>query len=197
MEVEVKLRLPQVAHTSLIEVLKPYYQTTYFQENYFFDGQNKELSAQRVVLRLRFYNKDEKAVVTIKGRQVLKDGVGRASEQEADVDPNLAREFLNNPEGLLNLDIALMKELKRDYNLPGLVCLGGFKNIRKVHSWEELVLEVDETNYDWGTLYEVECETEQPEVVKPKLENFLQGNGIEFSYSSSTKFANFISKTLQ
>eukprot|EP01023_Acetabularia_acetabulum_P050240 TRINITY_DN5419_c0_g1_i1.p2 TRINITY_DN5419_c0_g1~~TRINITY_DN5419_c0_g1_i1.p2 ORF type:complete len:198 (-),score=26.49 TRINITY_DN5419_c0_g1_i1:253-846(-) len=197
MEVEVKLRLPQAGHSLLIEKLKPFYLTTYNQENYFFDGAKQELSSQKVVLRLRFYNIQEKAVITIKGKSVLQDGIGRASEVESDVDPNLARSFLKNPKGLLNLENPLVQDLKRNYSLDGLISLGGFKNIRQVHKWEGLVLEVDETGYDWGTLYELECETDQPEVAKQKLEKFLQDSNIEFGYSSRTKFVNFVNKTLE
>lgn len=36
------------------------------QENYFFDGPNKELNSRFVVLRLRFYDTDKKAVLTLK-----------------------------------------------------------------------------------------------------------------------------------
>eukprot|EP01025_Chloroclados_australasicus_P019120 TRINITY_DN2029_c0_g1_i1.p1 TRINITY_DN2029_c0_g1~~TRINITY_DN2029_c0_g1_i1.p1 ORF type:complete len:198 (+),score=21.93 TRINITY_DN2029_c0_g1_i1:265-858(+) len=196
MEVEVKLRLQQAGHSSLIEVLKPFYQQTYNQENYFFDGSNQELSTNRVVLRLRFYNTSEKAVITIKGKQVLKDGIGRATEQEAEVDPKIARGFLDNPNDLLNMDIDLMKDFKRQYAPTGLVSLGGFKNIRHVHHWEGLDLEVDETQYNWGTMYEIECESSEPEIVKQKLEGFLQDNNIDFGYTNKTKFANFVNKTL-
>jgi hypothetical protein len=43
----------------------------------------------------------------------------------------------------------------------GLVCLGGFRNVRVVYEWQGLKLEVDETGYDFGTCYEVECERER------------------------------------
>lgn len=36
------------------------------QENYFFDGSGQELSSKRVVLRVRFYNTDAKALITVK-----------------------------------------------------------------------------------------------------------------------------------
>lgn len=124
------------------------------QENFFFDGAAQELTSNRVVLRVRFYNRDAKAVITVKasgrmewrqrteraqggrqhacagcsecaaagshscpapppgspscrppaslprpprrlqGKQVLKDGIGRAPEEEEGVDPALARQFL-------------------------------------------------------------------------------------------------------
>lgn len=37
-------------------------------------------SNNRVTLRIRFYNNDEKCVVTVKGKSVLVDGIGRATE---------------------------------------------------------------------------------------------------------------------
>jgi hypothetical protein len=49
-------------------VLAPHHKAHYEQENYFFDGAEKELSSKRAVLRVRFYNKDEKAVITLKVR---------------------------------------------------------------------------------------------------------------------------------
>lgn len=40
-----------------------------------------------------------------------------------------------------------------------LVCMGGFKNQRDVFEWEGETLELDQTMYEWGTLYEIEVET--------------------------------------
>lgn len=62
-----KLRLAGAeAHAKLAAALAPHYRTTHEQENFFFDGTAQELSSHRVVLRVRFYNKDRKAVVTLK-----------------------------------------------------------------------------------------------------------------------------------
>ncbi len=36
------------------------------QENYFFDGAGRELNSRRVVLRVRFYNGNARAVITLK-----------------------------------------------------------------------------------------------------------------------------------
>ncbi len=47
----------------------------------------------------------------------------------------------------------------RTYNVQGIKALGGFRNERKVFDWEGLLLELDATHYEWGTLYEVEVET--------------------------------------
>ncbi len=37
--------------------------------------------------------------------------------------------------------------------------LGGFKNVRSDYDWEGFKLELDETQFDWGTVYEIEVET--------------------------------------
>ncbi len=44
----------------------PYRTCIGVQDNYFFDGPNRELNSRRVVLRLRTYNGDQKATITLK-----------------------------------------------------------------------------------------------------------------------------------
>jgi uncharacterized protein YjbK len=77
-----------------------------------------------------------------------------------------------------------------------LVALGGFKNVRKVIPWQGEKLEIDETHYEWGTTYEVECETSDPESVRTKLTAFLTEQGIEHKFNTTTKFQNFLQRTL-
>ena len=47
----------------------------------------------------------------------------------------------------------------RKTGIHSLVCLGGFRNLRQEYAWEGLTLELDETFFKQGTLYEIECET--------------------------------------
>ena len=47
----------------------------------------------------------------------------------------------------------------RQQQPKGLVCLGGFRNIRGDYDYEGLKLELDETIYEWGTCFEIEVET--------------------------------------
>lgn len=216
MEVEVKIRLPnRDAYDKLTEILGTGIKATHEQENYFFDGPNRELGSTRTVLRLRFYNGSKKAVITVKGEQLLKDGIGRASEVEeflADAaDARMA--FLPsasslalpslNAEGGLGGDPSVMltaspllRSLNERWGLQSLVCLGGFRNLRKEYAWEGETLELDETYFAHGTLYEVEIETSEPEKLRDKMEGLLTVHGISYSYSSVSKFANFIKKTL-
>jgi len=197
MEVEVKIRLPdRAAYDKVAAVLAPGKTASHAQENYFFDGSSRELESTRSVLRLRFYNGDHKAVITVKGKQILQDGIGRASEVEEDApDAAAARAWLAQPDLLLQSS-PLLKQLNEKIGMSHLVCMGGFKNQREVYSWEGQTLELDETRYEWGTLYEIECETTEPEAVRDKLEKLLAAHGVSYSYSKTSKFANFINKTL-
>ncbi|KAF6256384.1 CYTH-like domain-containing protein [Scenedesmus sp. NREL 46B-D3] len=199
MEVEVKLRLPgPEAHQQLAQLLAPGLVATHQQENYFFDGPGRELNSRRVVLRLRFYNTDKKAVLTLKGEQLLVDGIGRASEDEEVLpDAAAARRYLERPSELLALPSGIMRGLVQRYGLTRLVSLGGFSNTRQECSWQGFTLELDATRYSWGCLYELEAETDKPEELRSHLEQLLQGHGIQYSYSTTSKFANFINKTLK
>lgn len=91
-----------------------------------------------------------------------------------------------------------MKRVKEEFGVGenGLDCLGGFRNVRNVFDWQGLKLEVDETDYGFGTSYEIECESEEPDRAKGMIEEFLNANGIGYSYSEVSKFAVFRSGKL-
>ena len=69
--------------------------------------------------------------------------------------------------------------------------------MRKVVPWQGETLEIDETQYPWGTVYEVECETKSPEDVRTKLGAFMNEHGISHKYNTTTKFQNFLHQTLE
>eukprot|EP00262_Sarcandra_glabra_P006382 TRINITY_DN18637_c0_g1_i1.p1 TRINITY_DN18637_c0_g1~~TRINITY_DN18637_c0_g1_i1.p1 ORF type:complete len:201 (+),score=13.66 TRINITY_DN18637_c0_g1_i1:326-928(+) len=198
MEVEVKLRLPNSAsHQKLSDVLSPYHTKTHIQENLFFDGLAAELSSQRAVLRLRFYDGDSRCVVSLKARAVLVGGVSRVEEDEEDIDPAIGRSCVADPSKLGSVDSCrVLERVKNEFGCEGFVCLGGFRNVRAVYDWEGLKLELDETHYDFGTTYEIECESADPESVKKVLEEFLRANEVPYSYSEVSKFAVFRSGKL-
>lgn len=76
-----KIRLADAAaHQKVADLLAASHQVTHLQENVFFDGAAQQLSSARMVLRLRFYNGDERCVVTLKGKAVIIDGISRGSE---------------------------------------------------------------------------------------------------------------------
>ncbi|KAK9838485.1 hypothetical protein WJX81_002529 [Elliptochloris bilobata] len=197
MEVEIKLRLAdRAAHARVAEALRRAFRETHRQENFFFDGARRELSLRRCVMRCRFYNTNKRALLTVKGQQVLKDGIGRGTEEEEDLDPIAARQFLTAPSQLLQLDSPLVQKVRRETGVEELVCLGGFHNVRSDFDWAGFKLELDETQYEWGTVYEIEVETPEPEELKTKLEAFLNEHGVAYKYNTTTKFANFINRSL-
>ncbi|XP_074578525.1 triphosphate tunnel metalloenzyme 3 [Curcuma longa] len=199
MEVEVKIRLPDAhAHQRLSDALAPYHLRTHLQENLFFDGAAGELSSRFAVLRIRFYDADARCVISLKAKASLVGGVSRVEEDEEDIDPALGRACAADPLRLADAAASsrIMRRVLEEFGSEGkmgsFVCLGGFRNVRAVYAWKEgLTLELDETRYDFGTSYEVECETTDPEKAKELLESFLKENGIPYSYSEASKFAVF------
>lgn len=204
MEVEVKLRLPDSgSHRKLSSLLSPFPTKTLIQENVFFDGSNSELSSNLAVLRLRFSNltnnstNNPHSVLSLKAKPVISEGISRVEEVEEPLDSTLARACIAEPWRLLSVDSSsIIRRVKEEFGVAGLVCLGGFRNVRAVYEWQGLKLEIDETGYDFGTCYEVECESADPERVKLLIERFLEENGIGFSYSEMSKFAIFRSGKL-
>ncbi|MBA0627377.1 hypothetical protein Godav_004897 [Gossypium davidsonii] len=199
MEVEVKLRLPNSqSHQKLSNLLSPFHTTTLIQENIFFDTPTTTLAVSNAALRLRFYNLDSYAVLSFKSKPELTQGISRVEEHEEPIDPSLARSFLTDPNGLLGLSnrSQIMEKLKGEFGVDELICLGGFKNVRGVYDWKGLKLEVDETVYDFGVCYEIECESKEPERDKELIEGLLMENGIDFVYSDINKFGVFMSGKL-
>jgi adenylate cyclase class IV len=192
MEVEVKLRLPDAAaHGQLTTLLAPFHLGTHRQENLFFDGSKAELSARRAVLRLRFSDRNPLCAVTLKARAVLVDGVSRVEEDEEELDPAIGRACAAEPEKLMSAESRVLRRVREEFGVLGFVGLGGFGNVRDVYDWKGLKLEVDETKYEFGTCYEIECESDDPDGAKHLLEGFLNQNGVNYSYSQVSKFATF------
>jgi hypothetical protein len=47
----------------------------------------------------------------VQGQQVVKDGIGRGSEVEEDIDPISARKFLQDPQSLYNLPSDILQPI--------------------------------------------------------------------------------------
>ncbi|XVE98430.1 hypothetical protein REPUB_Repub03eG0105800 [Reevesia pubescens] len=200
MEAEVKLRLHDAtSHRQLTTIISPFLSKTLHQQNLFFDTPSNTLSSQLSVLRLRFLNNDSRCIVSLKCKPTLGDGVSRVEEDEEELDSCVVRACVADPARLGKIDSKILKRVKEEFGVGeeiGFGCLGGFENKREVFDWKLLKLEVDETKYEFGVCYEVECESGDPDGVKKLLEEFLKENGIGFSYSKMTKFAVFRSGKL-
>lgn len=200
MEVEVKLSLPDnEAHSAVLKHLKAKYQSvhTLNQEDFFFDGVQQELSTKNVILRIRFFNETERCVLALKGKAVIESGVSRAFEEEEDIRAATGRAIVADPNQLLQLDSDIVRKVHRDYRCGEVVGLGGFQNVRRVFDWEEgLNLEVDETRFDFGVAFEIECETSQPEEARSTLEQMLIELKVPYAYSKHSKFHKFHVRSL-
>ncbi|XP_023538457.1 triphosphate tunel metalloenzyme 3 [Cucurbita pepo subsp. pepo] len=197
MEVEVKLRLPDsVSHRQVSTLLSPFHVKTHRQENFFFDGSSGELSARRAVLRIRFYDGDSRCVISLKARAVLVDGVSRVEEDEEELEPSVGRACVENPQRLKEVESRIMGRVKDEFGPSGFVGLGGFGNVRGVFEWNGLKLELDESSFEFGTLYEIECESTDPDAAKKMIEDLLKENQIAYGYSEASKFSIFRSGKL-
>ncbi|KAE8724287.1 hypothetical protein F3Y22_tig00010533pilonHSYRG00126 [Hibiscus syriacus] len=155
------------SHQRLSDLLSQFLAETLVQENVFDDTPTSALAAANSALRLRFYNLDSHSVISLKSKPKLSQGVSRVEEHEKPIDPSLARSFLTDPNGLL--------ELRND---------------------SRIMERLDESVYDFGVSYEIECESREAERDKKLIEEFLKENGIDFKYSDINKFAVFLSGKL-
>ncbi|XP_020195644.1 triphosphate tunnel metalloenzyme 3-like [Aegilops tauschii subsp. strangulata] len=202
MEVEIKLRLPDAAaHRRLSSFLVPGLLRT--------DSPARPLAASAAAQRVRLYGTDDRdpsrAVLTHKRRPRIDAGVSRVEEVVEPLDPALALTCVDNPARLGAVDSPIVRLVSDEYDVSGdkapFVCLGGFRNTRGGYELEEgegqgLMLELDETPFDFGTNYELECETAEPEQAKEVLERLLTVAGGPYEYSRSNKFACFMAGKL-
>ncbi|KAL0321837.1 UNVERIFIED_CONTAM: Triphosphate tunnel metalloenzyme 3 [Sesamum calycinum] len=191
MAVELKFRLPN--KSSHQKLLSQSHITTLYQRNEFVDGSAYELTSQRAVLLLRLYEEARKlhCVVCLKAKPVLADGVSRIEMENEERDTAIFKAYLDDPQKLMRVDSRVLRKVKEDFRVKRFVGLGGFINVRKVYEWKGVILEVDEAKCEFGEMYEVECETSEPERVKKMIEEFFTENGIDYSYSVMSKFAVF------
>ncbi|VAI09705.1 unnamed protein product [Triticum turgidum subsp. durum] len=206
MEIEIKLRLPDAAaHRRLSSFFTPRLLRT--------DAPARPLAtaaaataAQRDV---RLYGTDDRdpscAVLTLKHPPRIYAGDSRIEEVVEPLDPALALTCVDNPARLGAVDSPIVWLVSYEYGVGGdkapFVCLGGFRNTRGVYELEEgegqgLVLELDETHFDFGTNYELECETAEPDQAKEVLERLITVVGVPYQYSRSNKFACFMAGKL-
>lgn len=192
-----KLGLPDsTAHWSLLTLLSPFHVIPHCQHNTFFDGASAELSSRCTILC--FYGEEMKYVISLKAKAVISNGISCMEEDEEELDPLIGHEGVFNPNKLKEIDSRIMKRVREEFDVRdgGFVYLGGFRNVRGVHEWNGLNLEVDETMYDFGTCYEIKCESVEPKKAEGLIEGFLKENGIAYSYLVASKFAIFRSGKL-
>eukprot|EP00158_Paraphelidium_tribonemae_P002067 Partr_v1_DN25087_c2_g1_i1_m50733 putative Adenylate cyclase len=201
MEVEVKLRIASKEdHAKVEQCLKSEPFAVHRQENRFFDGDAGQLGATKSVMRVRTINEGFAYILTLKANSILRDGISRVEETEETLPPPLAQALLDDPNCISRMasQSPLLTLIMKRFDVTGnWKEIGRYQTIRKKFRWNELVLELDETMYSFGTAYEIEVETEQPEIVKLQLERLLRDNDIHFKNSGRNKFVNMIRGSIE
>ncbi|KAJ6242781.1 triphosphate tunnel metalloenzyme 3 [Anaeramoeba flamelloides] len=203
MEIEIKYRLQESGYTDLCSLLGDPIEIQK-QTNHYYLLKNKKGEELQGMARLRFFS--ERCVLTFKDSHVLKDGIATCVEQECDLNPEEAQQFIgaeNNSKFFTQFaECSVCKYLQKKYQPSTINYKGKIQNHRSVYNWNDLHLEIDKTTYDFGVGYEIELEvnaergSELLNKTKEKLTNFLKNNNIPFKHSQSSKFSNFLKKQI-
>merc|ERR1711916_318589 len=85
-----------------------------------------------------------------------------------------------------------VNDLFNRLNVTDVISLGGFKNDRIEYPFSDHLIELDHTKFEFGDTYELEMETENPEKLRPIINELLKNAGCEYTESKHSKFLNFI-----
>ncbi|TPX49442.1 hypothetical protein SeLEV6574_g01443 [Synchytrium endobioticum] len=201
MEVEVKLRLDADNFQRALQLLEHAgdCRGTDLQDNFFFDGLDDELAKSQTVFRIRRIrgirhnnpNQPLPYTVTLKANAILTDGVSCVEELEHSIDASLAEALIENPNLLMSSHSShpILNHVYQRASATGFKRIGHFKNTRTRVWWDGLLLEMDETHFDFATAYEIEIEHLDTLAAKSKIAAFLTQHGIAFCNSKNNKFA--------
>eukprot|EP00833_Pecoramyces_ruminatium_P008568 jgi/Orpsp1_1/1182600/evm.model.c7180000081934.1 len=207
METEVKLRINEESYQKVQEKLLERGFTlkeTDNQTNFFFDGQNREMSKKRYVLRFRKIFRKDKYIyfTTLKGNANLSNGISKIEEFEEEISQDLFEEIVANPSKLpelglkQNLLTKVLKEhpIQSQYEIIGQFTTKRMKFLIEFVENKPWTLELDETEFPFGKAYEIELEVPEEEIniAKESLEKFMADNNIPYTYSKNNKFVNLM-----
>ncbi|KAJ3328983.1 C-5 cytosine-specific DNA methylase [Blyttiomyces sp. JEL0837] len=111
--------------------------------------------------------------ITLKRGNVVKEGVLTADEasanEEVELDARIATNLIKNPDLLTQVSSSnpLLNKVVSEFRLQEctMEIVGSFTTIRRIGTYEDFVIELDQTQYDWGGMaFEIEVETDQPKV---------------------------------
>ncbi|XP_039824521.1 triphosphate tunnel metalloenzyme 3-like [Panicum virgatum] len=103
-------------------------------------------------------------MLALKRHPRVEANVSRIEEVEEPLDPALALACANDPAGLSGVDSPIVHLVTSEDGVgedaAPFICIGGFRQMRAVYELEDgsLVLEFDETRFNFGTSYKLECD---------------------------------------
>jgi uncharacterized protein YjbK len=207
METEVKLRINEEAYQKVQEKLLEKGFTlkeTDNQTNIFLDGEKREMSQKRYVLRFRKIFRKDKYIyyTTLKGNAKLANGISKIEEFEEEIAQDLFEAIVADPTKLpeLGLKQKLLTKVLTEHPIQSKYeIIGQFTTNRKKFLIEFVenkpwTLELDETEFPFGKAYEIELEVPETEIniAKESLEKFMAESNIPYTYSKNNKFVNLM-----
>lgn len=197
-ETEIKLKLQDKTD---VNKLKEYFGNPKYvekQTNHYLDHKDDQFSKSKSTFRIRLVN-DERAYVTFKGKIYSENGVFSSNELEEELDFSLAIKSLNTcdfSDVYQNNSVFKTVLDTRNIDPKDIKILGSIGTTRYVYSWEDHLLDIDDSDYGFATNYEVELETLDPINIKQKLTTLLHSLSISFEDSKANKFTNFLNKKI-
>ncbi|MEQ8768558.1 MAG: CYTH domain-containing protein [Planctomycetota bacterium] len=191
-EIEIKLRLPSAEAAQAVQAKLPAARAVRHQVNHYYD--TADLAIQRELRgMLRVRRQDARWIVCLKlGASISDDGTLRTEEIESDWQPPRAWRPEQIGE-LLACGLAPIERLAAVLRRVDLVYLGALENTRSEHSFEGHLIELDRTLLPRGRVeHELECETEDPDSLRPKLLDLLRRAGVEAAPQTRTKYQRFL-----
>eukprot|EP00761_Pharyngomonas_kirbyi_P010533 gb/GECH01010553.1/.p1 GENE.gb/GECH01010553.1/~~gb/GECH01010553.1/.p1 ORF type:complete len:198 (+),score=51.95 gb/GECH01010553.1/:1-594(+) len=188
MEVEIKLRIDKEGYQTLLQSLGTP-EAIHQQKNIYFDGSDKEITASKSMLRLRFLPDDNnRCIATIKRKGRIESGVSRTAEDEQPCHSEEAQHAVEHPDRLLSIPGRVFDILRSEFNPRSMQCIGSLSNVRRVYPWRGHHIELDETQFPFGVEYGVELETEEPDRMGRELRAMLAEQGIWHEDARHSKF---------
>ena len=134
-------------------------------------------------------NVKTKWILTLKRPGVIKDGVANRPEKETEISVELAQEFIAHPSQILeNAPKKIKKYLKDCADWKNFEIVGDFVNYRRLLSFENLIVEADETVLpNRSIFFEIEIESEDTQAAKQKIEQKMRELRISFVNSNVVK----------
>eukprot|EP01007_Sphenomonas_quadrangularis_P001423 NODE_2371_length_618_cov_125.701230_g2014_i0.p1 GENE.NODE_2371_length_618_cov_125.701230_g2014_i0~~NODE_2371_length_618_cov_125.701230_g2014_i0.p1 ORF type:complete len:172 (-),score=17.23 NODE_2371_length_618_cov_125.701230_g2014_i0:72-587(-) len=157
-------------------------------ENYFFDGPNHELHQEKAVFRVRLMS--DRCEASIKDHSAVTSGSTLRFAATSDITLEQGQQAVQDPNIMLTWDGALFTNLKTIYGVKSLHPLGSFRNRRVNFAWHGMKLKLDDTEYPFGHVYEIEASdfTDPVKDVQEQIRRLLATLGVSCRDSTITKF---------
>ncbi|XLS44695.1 hypothetical protein HN51_001560, partial [Arachis hypogaea] len=112
-----------------------------------------------------FYNDDERCINSLREKVLLVDDLSCVEEDEEDLNPKVGLDCIADPGKLRVVESRVLGMVRNEFGVKG--------NIRSTYEWKGLKLAVDETSFDFGTLYKIDYESADSNKAKQIVKEFL------------------------